>query len=59
MPDKEVLDFVKQIMGALNFLERRQIYQLLAGPKSIAVVEEERDKENRVGNWTIGNHTRS
>ncbi len=43
--DAEVVDFVRQMISGLSFLERNQMVYLLAGPKSIVVAEE--DPPNR------------
>ena len=39
--DSEVVDFLRQMLSVLTFLERNRIFYLLAGPKSIVVAMEE------------------
>ena len=39
--DAEVIDFVRQMVSGLSFLERNQMVYLLSGPKSIVVAEED------------------
>lgn len=36
-----MLDFVRQMISGLSFLERNQMVYLLAGARSIAIAEEE------------------
>lgn len=43
--DAEVVDFVRQMVSGLSFLERNQMVYLLSGPKSVVVAEE--DPPNR------------
>ena len=38
--DRNVADFLKQMNGVLNFLERNRIFWLLSGAKNIAVFVE-------------------
>lgn len=43
--DRDVADFARQIYTALAFLQRNKISYLLAGPKSIAVVQEDHKEQ--------------
>ena len=46
--DREIEDFVRQAYQALEALEKKGMYYLLAGPKSIAVAsQEEKNLKNK------------
>ena len=48
--DCEVIDFVRQMMTALTYLERNQMVYLLAGPKSIMVAEDDDNSLQELSN---------
>jgi hypothetical protein len=57
--DGEVLDFLRQMLSVLAFLERNRIFYLLAGPRSIVVAWEEEGalrerKETQIGGNRFG-----
>ena len=54
MGDHEVADFVRQMNGVMNFLERNRIFWLMAGARSIAVaVEKEEVLKERSNNLSV------